>query len=397
MTGAMSGAQRAAVAAAAPAEIRVASQAASQTTIPVTIQAAIQAAAILATAYRVARSVAGGLARACAAGPVRLPRAALVAALMAVPIVAPAAATSLRVDGEVYARRTSALMPPTVDRMWQFNITHLAPDGAPVKQGQVVISFDSSEVVKQLGEKRSQLKEKQSELDKLELELAERERSERLATSEAQAELDKAQRKTQQPAELIAGIEYRKLLVARTQAERKMALARKREALAAEQRRQERRLALAERAQLQADVDRLQRSLQALQLTAPRDGLMMHKSNWEGEKYDVGSQVWVGQTVAEIPDMDTLAVRAELPERDLARVRAGAPVRVVVEGGAGRVLRGRIASVGRAIRSKSQVQPVPVLDLDVRLDDPRAPLRPGQAVRVEIVEAAPAPARSAAR
>lgn len=317
------------------------------------------------------------------------------ALLLASSLPAAAAAAPLRVDGEVYARRTSALMPPSVERMWQFNITQLATDGAPVKRGQQVISFDSSDVIKQLTEKQSQLKEKHSELEKLDLELAERERSERLATSEAQAALDKAQRKTQQPAELIAGIEYRKLVVARTQMERKMALAQRREVLSAEQRRQERRLLAAERAQLQADVDRLQRSLGALNVIAPRDGLMMHRSNFEGDKYDVGSQVWVGQTVAEIPDMSTLAVRAELPERDLQKVSVGAPVRIVVEGGAGSVLRGHIASVGRAVRSKSQVQPVPVLDLDVQLDDPRAPLRPGQAVRVEI--AAPVAAKGAAR
>ena len=180
-----------------------------------------------------------------------------------------------------------------------------------------------------------------------------------------------------------------------------MALARKREVLSAEQRRQERRLLDSQRAQLQNDVDRLQRSLGALNVIAPRDGLMMHRSNFEGEKYDVGSQVWVGQTVAEIPDMGTLAVRAELPERDLQRVALGAPVRIVVEGGAGSVLSGKVASIGRAIRSKSQVQPVPVLDLDVQLDDARALLRPGQAVRVEVQSpkpgpSKPAPAKSAA-
>jgi len=318
---------------------------------------------------------------------------AIVAALaLACACAAAGAATPLRVDGEVYARRSSALMPPNIERMWQFSITQLAPDGAPVKRGQAVISFDSSDVIKQLTEKRSQLKEKQSELQKLDLELADRERTERLATAESQAALEKAKRKTEQPAELIAGVEYRKLVVARQQAERKFELARKRETLSAEQRRQERRLLAAERDQLQADVDRLQRSQQAMEVTAPRDGLMMHRSNFEGEKFDVGSQVWVGQTVAEIPDMSTLAVRAELAERDLGQVKVGAPVRIVVEGGAGSVVRGKVASVGRAVRSKSQVQPVPVLDLDVQLDDPRAPLRPGQAVRVEIAASGAAPA-----
>lgn len=110
----------------------------------------------------------------------------------------------------------------------------------------------------------------------------------------------------------------------------------------------------------------------------------MHKSNWNGEKFDVGSQVWRGQTVAEIPDPATLAVRAQLPERDLQRVKEGVRARIVVEGGGGSAYHGKVAGIGRAVRSKSQVQPVPVLDLEIRLDDARAKLRPGQAVRVEL-------------
>lgn len=311
-----------------------------------------------------------------------------VAALLALTLAFHAApAATLRIDGEVYAQRTASLMPPSIDRLWNFTITQLAPDGAPVKRGDVVLAFDSSEVVRQLMEKQSLLKEKQSQLDKLLLELAERERSERLGTAQARSEREKAQRKTALPAGLIAGIAYRKLLVTREQMERKMALAERRERLAGEQRRQEHRLLASEVAQLQADVRRLQQSMAALNVIAPRGGLMMHKSNWSGEKYDVGSQAWRGQTVAEIPDGTTLAVRAQLPERDLRRVAVGAPVRIVIEGGAGSVFQGTVRSIGRAVRSKSQVQPIPVLDLEIALDDPRAKLKPAQAVRVELTVA----------
>lgn len=295
-----------------------------------------------------------------------------------------ATAATLKVDGEVYARNTATLMPPNVDDMWQFNITQLAPDGAPVKKGEVVLGFDGGEVMKRLTEKQNLLKEKQSQLDKLLLELAERERNERLATAEARANQDKAQRKTAQPSELIAGIPYKKLMVARQQSERRMVLVARRERLAGEQRRQERRLLTAEVAQLQAQVGELQRSLASLNVVAPRDGLMMHKSSWGGEKIDVGSQTWRGQPIAEIPDTTTLAVRAELPERDLQRVAVGAPARIVIEGGAGSALRGKVSGIGKAVRSKSRVQPIPVLDLQIALDNPRAKLKPGQAVRVEL-------------
>jgi multidrug resistance efflux pump len=310
----------------------------------------------------------------------------------------PAGAETLRIDGEVYARSSAQIMPPAVEGMWQFNITQLAPDGAPLKKGAVAVAFDASTVMKSLAEKNSKLQEKQRELDRLQLELAERKRSSHLETEKARAELEKARRKTEQPQELIAGIEYRKLVVARTQAERKLALARELERANAEQRTQELRLVRSEIAQLSADVARLGKAQGELTIAAPRSGILMHRSSWNGEKFDVGSQVWMGQTIAEIPDPATLAVRAELPERDYLRVRPGMAARVRVEGGAG-VFPARIASIGRAVRSKSQAQPSPVLDVELRLDDADARLKPGQTVRVELTVpdvAAAAPAAAAA-
>ena len=304
--------------------------------------------------------------------------------LACVSCVGIALAGTLRIDGEVYAQRTASLMPPPVEDIWQFNITRLAADGSQVKQGDVVLAFDGNELMKRLTGKQSLLKEKQSQLDKLLLELAERERNERLGTAEARSGREKAQRKTSQPEEIIGGIPYRKLMVAREQAERRAELVERREHLAAEQRVQEKRLLASEVAQLQREVQELQASLTAMNVTAPRAGLMMHKSNWQGEKFDVGTQVWKGMSVAEIPDNATLAVRTQLPERDLTRVKVGAQARIVIEGGAGSTLNGRVTAVGRTVRSKSRVQPIPVLDVDIKLDNPRAKLKPGQPVRVEI-------------
>src|SRR5690606_22821634 len=129
-------------------------------------------------------------------------------------------------------------------------------------------------------------------------------------------------------------------------------LAERRETLSAEQRRQERRLLESEIGQLEAEVAELERSLVALEVRAPRDGVMVHRSGFGGDKFDVGSQVWRGLAVAEIPDMSTLAVQATLAERDLSRIQAGQPARISIEGGAGAALRGRVASIGRTVRSK---------------------------------------------
>lgn len=297
-----------------------------------------------------------------------------------------AGAAPVTLDGEIFAQVSAPIMPPSVDSMWQFSITRLTADGQPVKQGEVVVSFDGGQLTTQLTQKRSTLKEKLSQRDTLLLDLAERERQERLATEERRATLDKAGRKATQPADLIGRNDYAKLVIEREQARRQLALAERREALAAEQRRQERRLLASEIAQLEAEVADLEQSLLALNVVAPRDGVMIHRSNFNGEKFDVGAQVWRGLAVAEIPDLSSLAVRATLAERDLARVAQGQPVRVTVEGGAGVALRGQVASIGRTVRSKSRVQPVPVVDVVVALDAGDATLKPGQPVRVEVLE-----------
>lgn len=310
--------------------------------------------------------------------------ALVLAGLLCAAAPADLVAAPIRMDGEVYARSTTPLMPPSVDNMWQYNITQLAPDGTRVTQGQPVLAFDGAELSKRLVSKQSELNEKQTRLDTLVLDHAERQRNQQVSTAEARANREKAQRKTEQPEALIAGVQYRKLVIEREAAERKEALARERERLAAEQRHQEMRVLTAEVERLQAEIAQLRQDIGSLQLVAPRDGLMMHRSSWNGEKFDVGSQVWRGQAVAEIPDGSTLAVRATLPERDLLHVANGTRVRVMIEGGAGSTLGGRVVGVGRAVRSKSRLQPVPVIDLDITLDTVPAGLKPGQVVRVEL-------------
>ena len=299
-------------------------------------------------------------------------------------VVAAAHADSVRAEGEIIARQSAAISPPAIDGLWMMNITQLSADGAAVKKGEIVASFDGGQLAPKLSEKQSLLKEKQSQRAQLLLELDERQRNEHLATGEARANLDKAQRKASQPKDLVAGIDYRKLLIGLQQAQRRMLLLQRREQLAAEQRLQERRLSQAEVDQLQADVGLLLRSIAALNVVAPRAGVMLHKTGWDGQKFDIGSQAWRGQSIAQIPDLATLAVRADLAERDLTRVALGAKAAIRVEGGLGATLRGNVIEIGHVVHSKSRVQPVPVVEVLIALEAGSARLRPGQPLRVEI-------------
>lgn len=290
----------------------------------------------------------------------------------------------LQVDGEVYARRSLAISPPAVDGLWQLAITQMAGDGTMVKKGEPVVSFDTTAVVKNLTAKQGQLDEQRRTQEQLRLDLADRAREAELATAQAKAELDKAARKANQPKEYIARVDYRKLVIARTKAERRYALMQQRARVAATERAAEQHMTDAMVAQLGDEVAKLQVALASLTVPAPLDGIVLHQSSFGGGKVDVGAQIWMGQSVAQMPDLSTLAVRATLPERDLGRVRVGQGVRVVVSGGGERSLDGHIAEIGNTVHSRSRAEAVPVVDLVVTLDGGAKALKPGQAVQVTI-------------
>ncbi len=298
----------------------------------------------------------------------------------------------VQVDGEIYAQRSLAISPPAVDGMWQLTVTGMAGDGEMVKQGDMLVAFDAAEVIKNLTNKQGQLDEKLRKQEQLRLDLADRAREAELATAQAHADMDKAERKAAQPKEYIARVDYQKLVVAKIKAEHRLALTAQREQVAKLERAAEQRMADAEVSQLQDEVAKLKAARASLTVTAPRAGIVLHQDAWSGGKIDVGSQIWRGQSVAQMPDLSTLAVRAALPERDLGRVSVGQRVRVVVAGGSDRDLGGSVAEVGGNVHSKSRVEAVPVVDLVVRLDPGQLKLKPGQSVQVTI-PAAPGAAR----
>lgn len=294
---------------------------------------------------------------------------------------APAKAT-----GEVYARVTSAISPPPIDDLWQLTITQMAGDGQVVKQGDPIVTFDGAELNKQLTTKRSELEEKKRTEEKLRIELADKARTEGVTVAEAHAEAVKAQRKASEPEEYLPGVEYKKLVIARRKAELRDAKSAERAKAAADERAAEQRAADADVVRLEADVARLQAGLAALNVAAPRAGTFLHAVQpWNGEKIEVGKAVWRGMSVGTIPDTSTLAIRAMLPERDIARVKAGDRVRVTLEGGSSQTLAGHVEQVGISVHSKSKVEPVPVIDLDIAIDGTTAALKPGQPVQVEVV------------
>ncbi|GAB2868669.1 hypothetical protein GCM10027277_42190 [Pseudoduganella ginsengisoli] len=305
---------------------------------------------------------------------------------------ASAAAAALTVEGEIASRRAMPVSPPTIPYVWQYKLAQLAPEGMMVEAGQPIAVFESTEVTNQLMSQQSTLNERLRALEKLQLDQAEAERAGALALAEAQANAEKAERKASQPKELIRRVDYDKLVIERAE---KAGLAKLAQAQLDAQRRarQAERAGLqTEAAQLKAQLAELQRGQAALTVTAPRRGLVLYRTNFNGEKFTAGSQIWMGLSVATLADPDQLCVNAKVPEAQAAAVAVGQAARVKVSG-ARQALLAKVSALGRVFHSKSGAQSTIVRDLELQFDTPPKDLKPGAAVQVELLP--PAAARAA--
>lgn len=301
-------------------------------------------------------------------------------------------AATLSVEGEIASRLTMPVAPPTIPFVWQYKLARMAPEGMMLEAGQPIAVFESSEVANQLIAKQGSLRERESALEKLKLDQAEADRAGLLALAEAQSNAEKAERKASQPKELIRRVDYDKLVIERAE---KTELSR----LGKSQYEAQRRARQAERSDLESELEQwraqiavLVKGQGALTVLAPRRGLVLYRTNFNGEKFNIGTQVWMGLSVATLADPDQLCVNAKVPEALAAGLHVGQSARITVSG-ARQALPARVSALGRAFHGKSAAQSTIVRDIELQFDAAPKDLKPGAAVQVELL---PAPAQRVA-
>ncbi|WP_341501611.1 efflux RND transporter periplasmic adaptor subunit [Gallaecimonas sp. GXIMD4217] len=289
-------------------------------------------------------------------------------------------------NGELASSDTAYIGPPSIDNMWNYQITYLAPEGQRVKAGMPLVTFDGKELQKKLELKRSELATARKKLDNTRMQDEHQLEELKLRQAELAMELDKAGRKVATLDETVALNEQQQLkldlriaedehFLGQRKVDQHRAAARTRADLA---QREVNRLAL-EVAQLEHDLGRLT-------IPAPKDGMVVYHQDRGGDKVAAGDSVWMGQQLMLIPSLDKMVVKAEIAERDAGKIRVGQAVRIRLDANPEVVYQGQIQSLGKLFRQKSRHQPAMVFDALVTLAQPDPELmRPGMAARLEIL------------
>jgi multidrug resistance efflux pump len=292
----------------------------------------------------------------------------------------------LILSGELAAARGEAMNVPRTNA-FQLTIRWLAPDGVAVKAGDPVVAFDNSQFSTDLEEKRLSASQAGSDLATAQAEVKTSASERRFDVEKARAALEKAKLDAAIPKDLLSLREYQERQLALRHAETDLAKAEevlRSESKVSDTDVQVKRISLDKS---QREIHTAQESIDALDLKAPRDGMVLVGSHpFEGRKYQVGDSVWPGMAVATLPDLSSMMVQANLSDVDDGRIRPGMRVLCTLDAYPDTTYRGRvvdISPVARESRRSPLLHYFPVrIDLE-KVDVQR--MRPGMSVRVEVL------------
>jgi HlyD family secretion protein len=282
------------------------------------------------------------------------------------------------VAGTLSSVQAVRIGPPQISQIWDYKISFMAPEGAPVRPGEPVLGFDTSELERQLLDKRAERDSAQKELEKKQTDLEIDRRDRELELAEAEARLRKASLKVDVPPELVASRDLAKAREDLALARREVAYLKNRLHLEAVEGATESDAMARKRDRAAVRVQEMEAAIGRMTVTAPRAGTVVYVATDEGEKKKVGDSCWRGQSVLEIPDLRRMEAEGEIDEADAGRVAVGQRVTFRLDAHPDDVFTGRVRSVGGSVQSRSDADALKVVKLEIDLDstDPQR-MRPG--------------------
>ncbi len=293
----------------------------------------------------------------------------------------------LLLSGEVAARHSEVFLAPQGED-WLMQIAWMVDEGKRVQPGELVVQYDSANILSQLEQLEAKLRKAQAEgrqtdlTQGLELEEA------RHALMVAELNLDKAELDANIPQTVLSKLEYEQNQLAYTRAihavnEAKQALKIKEKDVAAEKRRSQMEIAGAEN-----ELQRMQLMLERTTQKATQAGTAMYVEHpWTREKIRTGESVPRGARVLELPDIDDLRIKAWLNEVDIARITRGQQGSITFDALPGVRARGRIVHIGSQAQAKHYWGDANYIDVEIDIEgDVPVGLLPGMSVLVEVQE-----------
>lgn len=293
----------------------------------------------------------------------------------------------VRCRGELVSTHSVQLVAPYnvpgLQIVWQ------APPNSEVKEGDVVLRFDSSAARAQLREKEAALQQAQATLEQAVAQARMTAEQDRLDLAAAHVEVERARLEVSKQ-EIVGRLQGEESKIDLGLAEEKLRVQEAANNL--HQKSDSAKVASFTRQleKAEADIDVTKQRLSKMEIRAPSNGVIVYYPNnsqgWINAKpFKVGDSVWPGSSIAEIPDLSTLQMKGKLEEIDRGRIAIGQEVRVLVDPFPERQFTGKLSAISPLVELTGDWPPQRSFRAQGAFPDRDPRLRPGMNGRLDIV------------
>lgn len=287
--------------------------------------------------------------------------------------------------GQLQAVKSVPISVPT-DLQRPMRIAWLAAAGV-VKKGDVVVAFDPTEVEKQFADSRSDRDSAQYKMSKAKVEGRHSGDSLVVDRGVATEELKRADDTALTDTSIFSRNQILESQLDRSLLEKRVSTNDAKRDPTARLTAADVALAEIEKKKAELRMQQAEKSLSALKVTAPHDGILVFPLTWQGNQVAVGDTVWPSQTVAEIPDLSVLEAHVFVLEGDAFGLAKDLKARVEIEGQPGLAFEAKVVRVDAVAKTKERGSPVKYFETTLSLEpaDAQAALKPGQKVRAMVL------------
>jgi len=284
-------------------------------------------------------------------------------------------------EGNLEAAEATPVTAP-MEAQGQLKVAWLVPDGTPVKAGDVIVRFDPSEMERSLRDGQSDKTATESRITGMRADTGGAIRNLERDAALAREELRGADRYKVDDPDVFSRQEIIRSEIDRTLATQRIDTADKVRSIRQDVAKVDLDLLDIERRKAGIAIDRASKGLEALEIKAPHDGILVYKRDWRGDITRVGDTVWPGEPVGEIPELKTMQARVYVLEADAGGLAKGLTATVVVEAHPSMSYKAKIKKVDTLAKRRTGWIPVQYFGATLELDatDP-AVMKPGQRVR----------------
>jgi HlyD family secretion protein len=293
----------------------------------------------------------------------------------------------IETTGELEAKNSVKILGPTQLRnfdIWRIGIQSIIDEGTIVKKGDWVATLDRSEFQTKYNQKQIELEKANSKFVQTQLDTTLQMRQSRddlinlrYEWQEKQIILD--QSKFEPPATI------KQNEINKEKAQRAFDQAVENNKIKKRQNIEKMREVAAELRKVQDEFNGMTTILEAFNVLAPEDGMVIYQKDWDGKPIKAGSQIGMwNPTVATLPDLSTMMSKTYVNEVDVRRVKNGQKVEVGLDAYPDKKLSGavvRVANVGEQ-RPNSDAK---VFEVSVEINGTDPTLRPSMTTSNKII------------